>query len=442
MRGLGLKSARAGGRGIGHDIGRSERRQCDILVIGGGPVGVCCACALAQAGAEVTLIECGAAVCPPESAAHGNCGLLTPSEVIPLAAPGVVAQGLRSMLKSTSSFRVTPRLSPALARWLLLFRAAAETQRTRARMPALAELHWASAALHDELAAVAGERYRHRRRGLLEVCETLAGLAGVDDEVYEARQVGVRAEELSPAAVRERYPGLRCSVAGAYFFPDDSHVDPCRFTQTVAELAAAAGATVLGGVEALTFTTVRPSGATVLTTAGEITAGQVVVAAGVWAPRLLRGLGLRLPIQAAKGYSIDYPAVNGFGETPVLMLEEGAVLTPLGDGLRVGGVLELSGTDMTVSPRRVAHMQGVAARAAGVPAATPMRRVWRDPRPLSPDGLPFIGRVPAWPNVIVAGGHSMHGLTLGPASGRLVAELAGGGRPAQDLTPFAPARFG
>ena len=421
------------------DAGMAETRS-DVLVIGGGPVGVCCAYWLARAGAGVTLIERGAQICPPESAAHGNCGLLTPSEVIPLAAPGVVAQGLRAMLRSDSSFHVTPRPSPALARWLLLFRAAAGTRRTRARMPVLAELHRASAVLHDELAATCGERWRHCRSGFLEVCETPAALAGVDDEVYEARQVGVRAEELSAAEVRARYPQLRCGVAGAYFFPDDCHVDPCALTRTVAELAAAAGATVISGVEAVSLSETS-RGVTALTTAGEIRAGQAVVAAGVGTPPLVRGLGLRLPIEAAKGYSIDYPALEDFGETPILMLEEGVVLTPLGDRLRAGGVLELAGQDMSVRPRRVAQLQGVAARAAGVRAEAPLRSVWRGPRPLSPDGLPFIGRLPRQPNVIVAAGHSMHGLTLGPATGRLVAELAGGGRPSQDLTAFAPNRF-
>jgi D-amino-acid dehydrogenase len=118
------------------------------------------------------------------------------------------------------------------------------------------------------------------------------------------------------------------------------------------------------------------------------------------------------------------------------------VLTPLGDTLRVGSTLELSGWDMSVRPQRVAQLQRVAARAAGPRAAGPLRRVWRGPRPLSPDGLPFVGRCPGRENVIVATGHCMLGLSLGPVTGQLVAELAAGARPSLDLRPLSPVRFG
>ncbi|HET6495766.1 MAG TPA: FAD-dependent oxidoreductase [Thermoleophilia bacterium] len=413
-----------------------------ILVIGGGPVGVCCAYSLARAGAAVTLIEREDAVCPAVSAAHGNCGLIAPSEAVPLAAPGVLARGMRWMLRSSSPFHVTPRLSPSLARWLWLFRASCDAAGSQSRMPSLRELHVASAALHDELGREHGGSWGYHRNGLLEICETGSGLEGLAVEVRLARRHGVDAEELAPAAVRERFPGLCCDVAGGFFFPEDAHLDPLLFTGAVAQLAADAGAEMRTGVEALAIEASPASTVRVLTTRGAMDVGQVVLAAGVWTPALVRGLGLRLPVEPAKGYSIEVTRPDDFGEVPVLLGEASTVLTPLGDMLRIGSTLELSGWDMSVRPQRVAQLQGVAARAAGPRAAGPVRRVWRGPRPLSPDGLPFVGRCPGHENVIVAAGHCMLGLSLGPITGELVAGLADGSRPSLDLEPLSPGRFG
>jgi D-amino-acid dehydrogenase len=424
-------------------VDRSVMRSgVETLVVGGGPVGVCCAYSLARAGAAVTLIEREDAICPSASAAHGNCGLIAPSEAVPLAAPGVLAQGLRWMLRSSSPFHVTPRLSMSLARWLWLFRASCDAAGCRSRMPVLGELHVASARLHDELAREHDESWGYHRHGLLEVCETGAGLEALAVDVGQARRHGVDARELSPAAVRERFPGLRCDVAGGYFFPDDAHLDPLLFTRAVAELAADAGAEILTGVEALALEASSAAGVRVLTTRGVMGAGQVVLAAGVWTPALARGLGLRLPVEPAKGFSIDVERPDDFREVPVLLAEASAVLTPLADRLRVGSTLELSGWDMSVRPQRVAQLQQVAARTAGPRAAGPLRRIWRGLRPLSPDGLPFVGHCPGHENVIVATGHCMLGLSLAPITGDLVAALAGSARPSLDLAALSPARFG
>ena len=146
-------------------------RKTEILVIGGGPVGACAAQALAADGAAVTLIEKEAEVCPPTSGAHANCGLLVPSDVTPLAAPGALGQGLRWMLDSSSPFYIAPRPSPALLRWLRLYRAAATTARARAAAPVLHALHTASAGLHDALAGDGGERWLYHHDGIVQAYE-------------------------------------------------------------------------------------------------------------------------------------------------------------------------------------------------------------------------------------------------------------------------------
>ena len=378
-------------------------KRTEVLVIGGGPVGACSAYSLARAGARVTLIEKETEVCPPTSGAHANCGLIVPSDSLPLATPGVLGRGVRWMLDSSSPFYIAPRLSPALAHWLWLFRAACSGERAQAAMPVLRALHVASTALHDELGRTHRDAWLYRQNGVVQVYETPAGMEEAGAEAEQARALGARAEELSAAAVRERFPGVSGDLAGGFFFPEDGHLDPLLFTREMAGSAAAAGA---------------------------------------WTPALARGLGLHLPIEPAKGYSVDVARPAGFPELPFYLGEARVVMTPLGEKLRLGSTLELSGWDMRIRRKRVAHLRRGGQRMLGIPDDGPVEQIWRGPRPVTPDGLPVIGRVPRCGNVILATGHCMLGLSLGPITGKLVAELAGGQRPSLDLTPLSPARFG
>jgi len=418
----------------------STRR--DVVVVGGGPVGACAAQALAADGASVTLIEKEAEVCPPVSGAHANCGLLVPSDVTPLAAPGALGQGLRWMLDNSSPFYIAPRPSPALLRWLWLFRAAATPARARAAAPVLRALHAASAGLHDALAGDGGERWLFHHDGIVQAYEAPAALDAAAEAAEVARGLGVRTHALGPADVRARFPGMRGELAGALFFPDDGHMDPALFTRAMADKAASAGAEVRRGTEAIALEPAGAGAVNVLTTRGDIVADQVVLAAGAWTPALTKGLGLALPIEPAKGYSVDVDRPADFPGLPLYLGDAHCVLTPLGDSLRLGSTLELAGWDMTIRRQRVAGLRRAAQRVMGIPADGLARQIWRGPRPVTPDGLPVVGRVPRRERVILATGHCMLGLSLGPVTGKLVAELAGGRRPTLDLAPLSPARFG
>jgi D-amino-acid dehydrogenase len=416
--------------------------RCDVLVVGGGPVGACAAQALAADGASVTLIEKEADICPAASGAHANCGLLVPSDVTPLAAPGALGQGLRWMLDSSSPFYIAPRPSGALLRWLWLYRAAATAARARAAAPVLHALHAASAELHDELASEGGERWLYHRGGIVQAYEAQSAMEAATEEAEVARRLGVRAQVLSPADARARFPGLCTELAGGLYFPDDGHMDPGLFTRAMADKAAGAGADVRRGTEAIALEPAGAGAVTVVTTRGDFVADQVVLAAGAWTPALSKGLGLALPIEPAKGYSVDVERPADFPELPLYLGDAHCVLTPLGASLRLGGTLELSSWDMRIRRKRVASLRRAAQRVMGIPEDAPVRQIWRGPRPVTPDGLPLVGRVVRRERVILASGHCMLGLSLGPITGKLVAELAGSRQPTLDLAPLSPARFG
>jgi D-amino-acid dehydrogenase len=218
-------------------------------------------------------------------------------------------------------------------------------------------------------------------------------------------------------------------------------MDPAAFTRAMVARAERAGATIVTGAEVYDFDIARGGVRTVRTTRGSFAAEQVVLAAGAWSAALARALDLRLPIEPAKGYSIDVDRPAGLPDLPLCVGEAHVVLTPMGDGLRLGSTLELAGWDMRLRPRRLAHLRKAAARVLGLPEDGPVRQVWRGPRPLTPDGLPVIGRDRRHTNVVFATGHCMLGLSLGPVTGKLVAELCTGDSPSIDLELLRPGRF-
>ena len=412
----------------------------DIAIVGGGIVGVCAAYCLAGEGRSVAVIE-REDICARGGSTHSNAGLITPGDVYPLASPGALGDGLRWLLDSSSPFYIAPRARPRLARWLYLFARASSAERARRAMPVQRALLRLSADLWSEIAATPGVEFGYEQRGWLWTYHDETSWRGGGAEAAEAAAYGAISETWDAARVRAAVPGVAPGVCGGVYYAEDAHCDPRRAVEEVARLAAERGAQLRTGVEVLDIEARGRRVSALRTTAGELAAGLVVLAAGSWSPALAGRLGIDLPIEPAKGYSVTVARPADLPELPLYEVASHVAITPMGEGLRLAGTLELAGFDMRVRWNRVVAIRRGAGRALRGAAELEPRAVWRGLRPCTPDGLPIVGRSPRHDNVIVAAGHCMLGLGAAPATGALVAALVDGREPQIDLAPLRVERF-
>ena len=413
----------------------AERR--DVLVIGGGVIGVCAAYYLAKAGRSVTLIERGE-LCSGSS--YGNAGWVVPSHSFPLAAPGAVMQGLRWMFKPDSPFYIRPRLDLDLLRWLRWFRRAANARAFHDSVPIIAELGNASLALYDELIDAESIDCKYQRRGILGVFRSREAREAAGQEARLLNDHGMPARMLTPDEVLELEPVVRPDNLGGVHFEEDANLKPDELVLGLASVFEGLGGIVQTHAEVRTFET-RGDSCSVETSQGTSEADHVVLAAGSWTPSLARQLGIAVPVQAAKGYSVTWERPDDSPTRPVMMFGARCGLTPMGPYMRVAGTLELSGINDRIRQRRVDAIVNAVGEYFTTRIDPAEGVVWSGLRPLSPDGLPVIGSVDRLPNVVVATGHSMTGMTLGPVTGKLVSQLVTGEAPLVDPEPFSPARF-
>ena len=413
----------------------------EVLVIGGGVIGACTAYYLARSGASVTLLE-EHRVGGPMAASYGNIGLLVPSHSRPVAEPGVLGRGLRWLFDAESPLYIRPRWDLDLARWLLRFRAACAAPRCAAAEPVVYRWQRASQELYAELAAELPPEVDYERKGGLFLYREQQEWEAAAAAARREREAGLDAAPVEPDQLRALLPGLQPEVVGAVRYRQDGRLIPGAFVRALAAAAARLGAVVheQTAVFALERTGARVTA--VRTSRGTMRPRTTVLATGFLSPRLGRDAGLRVPVQPAKGYSITVRRPATCPEIPLHFHAERVVLTPFGpDRMRIGGTLELAGGDRSVNPRRLAAIRRAPPRYLTGMEELEILEIWRGMRPLSADSLPILGRPRGLDNLLLATGHGMIGISLGPATGKVMAELALGRPPSLELDLFRADRF-
>ncbi len=408
-----------------YNDGVQKESQKNLVIVGGGIVGLCSAYYAMQRGWQVVVLERDAE--RNDSCSFGNAGMVVPSHFIPLAAPGMIAKGMRWMMNPESPFYVKPRLNVDLFRWGILFWKHANEKHTENCKQLLAEMSLASRALFEELQEE--EDFGLEKRGLLMLCKSQKSLDGEAEVAKMANAIGVRAEVCDRKRIAELDPAIEMNVHGGVWFEQDCHLDPQRLMTMLRRRLVAGGAEIRYESEVESFekngTKVK---AVVLKSGERVAADSLVISGGSWTSDLTKKLGANVSMQAGKGYSLTLPEPVQLPKLCSIFAEAKVAITPMGKQLRFAGTMEVGGNDLSVNKRRV---QGII---KSVREYFPQFDVsdfegvepWAGLRPCSPDGVPYIGKLPNFENTVVATGHAMMGLSLGPVTGQMVADLLDG----------------
>lgn len=411
------------------------------IVIGGGIIGLSSAYYLQQAGWQVTVLDKGNR---RNNCSTGNAGYICPSHFVPLATPGIVAQGMKWMLNSRSPFYVQPRLNWPLIEWGLHFMRSATAQHVQNSARPLRDIALFSMACYEDLKKEPGFDFFYAHDGMLEAVQTAENAHHAQETAAQARDLGLDAEWLDKDGVKAIEPDVDMNIRGATWFRCDAHCNPEQLVQNLEQVLVQKGAKLLTDAEVTGFEKQNGRISSVITPIEKHQADLVVLATGSWSREMAAKLDLKLPLVAGRGYSFLTDAEQFPLRRPVILTEGRVAVSPFEKQIRFGGTMEITAID---SPPRYKRVEGIVQSARdffpGLQLEQPKpEEIWYGYRPCSADGLPYIGRLQKTPNVIVATGHSMLGLSLGAGTGKLVAELAEDKEVSVDLGSFRVERFG
>lgn len=409
-------------------------------IIGGGVIGLCSAYYLQKEGYEVTIIERGDIT---DGCSFGNMGYMSPSHFVPLASPGIISQGLKWMLSSTSPFYIKPRLDLDLIRWGLQFWKNSTAATVERNSPHLNNILQLSRRLINDMRDDIGDTFDMEEIGCLMMCKQEKTLDHEFHLADDAEKFGLKVERLRQAAVQKLEPDVEVNVAGAVLFKDDCHFNPGKMMTALKNHLQKKGIVFHFNTTVTGFEKAGSRISAVITNKGKFDCQELVIATGSWLPVVSKMMGIKLLLQPGKGYSHTYEHVEKNIHYPAILVDGRCAITPWKHQLRIGGTMELSGINNNVLVKR---MQGIYDSAMNFYPGLkidfpPVDKIWNGLRPVTPDGLPYIGRVTNFENVVFAGGHAMLGISEGTGTGKLVTEIIQRRSTSIDISAFKPQRF-
>ncbi|RZS95900.1 D-amino-acid dehydrogenase [Cecembia calidifontis] len=420
------------------DLAQTMKRT---IIIGGGVIGLFTAYYLNKQGVEVIIVDKSDM---QDTTSTGNAGMIVPSHIIPLSAPGMIAKGVAWMFSSKSPFYIHPRLDRKLLEWSWLFYRSANAKHVEKSIPFLKNISLLSKALYQEF------RNEHKDAVDLEMAEKglmmLYQTPEVEKEEVEfahlARQHGLEAEVLNPTDIAKIEPNLEVKARGAVLFPGDAHLSPSNLYNFLKKYLLEKGVKFLPNRKVLGFEKQGGKVTAVLTESEYLSANKVILCSGAWSAELAQMLGFKLPMLGGKGYSFmqdNHPEILQAS----ILTEMKVAVSPYGQQVRFGGTMEIAGTDESININRVKGIfESINKYYPGFQSKFPDReKIWKGLRPCSPDGVPYIGAAPGYQNVWFGTGHGMMGVSMAPATGKILTDLHEGHASTMDIKAFEVGRF-
>jgi D-amino-acid dehydrogenase len=410
------------------------------VIIGGGIIGLSSAYYLSRSGWDVKVVD---KTDLSDNCSYGNLGMIVPSHIVPLAAPGMISQGVRWMFNRKSPFYVKPSLNRELISWGLKFVKSATEKHVEASAGPLMELNLLSKSLYEQLASEPGFDFALEKKGILMYYKTPK--TG-EEEIHlaeKARQMGLDVEALGKRDLQKLEPTIDFDVLGAVHYRCDAHLHP---NQLMLQLI---GSLKTSGVKFdinSPVTGIIKKGRKikkVVTSKGELDADIVVMAGGSWLPQLTKMAGVGISLMPGKGYSFSLEEPKIKLNIPAILCEARVAITPMNGSMRYGGTMEIAPVNSKINLNRVRGIvESVPKYFRNMQLEMPEEKdTWNGFRPVTPDGLPYLGYADKVENLLIAGGHAMSGLSLGPASGKVIADLANRQKNSIDIKSFDPGRF-
>lgn len=408
-------------------------------IIGGGIIGLCSAYYLSEEGFEVEIIEREGLY---GVASSGNLGMIVPSHFVPLASPGIVSKGLRWLLNSRSPFYIRPSFSKQLITWGWAFLQNATEANCQKSAQPLMRFHVLSRELYVEMERRFSPGFCLKQKGIIMYYNSDKGEEEERHAATLATEMGLDVAVLQKDEVQALEPNVQLNVSGGVHYRCDAHLNPNLLMKGLRNHLQQKGVVFKSTTGGGKLITGKGKVSKFVTEGHESRADVFVLAAGSWLPPLAKQLGAHIPVIAGKGYTFDMPNKPALN-IPCILTEARVAITPLGDTIRYGGTMEIGTMNNIVNMKRVQGIvQSVNRYFTNVNLSLPQKEnVWYGYRPCSPDGLPYLGLLKNYSNIIIAGGHSMMGLSLGAATGKLVSELASQQKPSVDISVFSPERF-
>ena len=414
-------------------------RKKEVIIVGGGIIGLATAYYLNLEGHDVSVIDQDKI---NSGASHINSGYLTPSHIIPLAAPGMISKGFRWMFNNSSPFYIKPRFDLDLVNWGMKFIKSCTSEHVQKSMKSILDINLLSKKLFIEMQQSNTFDFHLESKGLLMAYKTSLAEREEAKAASWAKDFGIIVKQLSKEEILKIQPKVPMEVAGAFMYESDAHTTPELFMNNLKNHLMSRGVKFFLDTVVTSFQKKEKKIEALNTNKGIFKADEFVIATGAWTEGILKELGIKLSIQAGKGYSFDVKDIIGLS-IPAILSEAKVAVTPMSGYTRFGGTMEISGINSKINSRRVLSIVNAAKEyypGIEIPL-TSVDKARSGLRPLSTDGLPFIGRHSSFKNLVLASGHAMMGWSLGPATGKLITELVSGYDPSLDLKPYSPERI-